>query len=284
VSGSSLNSVFLVGSAILFGGSWIALGRFRREWSTLAGGIALVAADMWFAVRQGWDIGQWTAPMPLLGLLPFMVVMACVAWLDAVGLPPSLAVRIGVGLHSRPLEFYAQLRKEWLSFDRYFASTARSARPGSMEGAGAVRRRLLALQAPDAEWAALRDDLARCQKHWVEIGRSGSEQSWVAQRSEYGRLLDRARLMVGRTLTDAPSAIERYMSRRSRVLNASLAAAAVVAVGVVLNVGSPSAADEWLVSKLLGATAVLGTAFFTAFSLSEGITRRVSAEPRSRAE
>jgi hypothetical protein len=66
-----------------------------------------------------------------VGFVPALVLGGLVDLVDAIGLPRSIAGRVGVGLRAPRLRFYERLNRDLAAFDKVMA-TARQ-RPKSLD-------------------------------------------------------------------------------------------------------------------------------------------------------
>jgi hypothetical protein len=173
-----------IGSTVVLvaiGLGFIAFGRRSQDrfwW--LLGALVLIAPTI-VVVRDGIDARLVHGPNHALGLAGG-AILAVYLIAEGVGLPRSIASRIGLGLSSREWEFDLRLTDEHSGFSdlaREVLGPQSRADRASFDAKGRLAR-MRRLRAPNPDWAALRDELAALDSRSLDLLIQGEEPQEVA--------------------------------------------------------------------------------------------------------
>lgn len=148
----------------------IAYGRrsLDRFWSI--GGFVILTTLSAVAIRDGVDSHLLRGPNDAL-VLAAESIFAIFFLAEGLGLPRAVATRVGLGLHSRELEFDWHLARDRSRFfDRVKQEFSTGAPPDrAPRDARARLARIQDLRAPDPDWAALRDELLTLDERYLDL-------------------------------------------------------------------------------------------------------------------
>lgn len=164
-----------------FASSLLATGRSSRDWFWSIAGLGLLGAVILMAVSDG--IRPVLAAGPITASTATGALLAgSLFWAKRLGLPRPVARHLGIGLTSRALRFdrrVSELRRPIAEAIRV-AQEEPTGRGAVLPSARAHVRWVRAVTAPDADWGALRDDIADGDEASIDLLSSDASDERLA--------------------------------------------------------------------------------------------------------
>jgi hypothetical protein len=264
-------------ATLFLGAAFLAMSISGRGHTWFVLGLGLAVTTLFVVTRDGLEMARIVAG-PISGSLALGgLLLGSFLWAEVVGLPRSLARRLGIGVRIRLLPFDKRLtelrHRSVEATDR--AGERPSQRAEALAEAEAQLDRVRDLRAPDAEWAKLRDDLLDADEAWIALVRANVPADEVsAQMGVYPPLLARWEALRERRRRDWLAGAEPELHRRQNIswtMTFGLAAL-LVGFGTARSSGFPALHPEDI-NLWLGASCIVGGIGLVAYSLRMAIRR-----------